>query len=59
MYQFEYADILSDSGANARKLEHEAIGKSIEMLRQAAAYPGERLHGHVRRKREGRRRGRS
>ena len=34
-----------------------AAGRVVEMLRQAAAYPGERLHGHVRRRRGGHRRG--
>jgi len=49
--------LLTAYGVAEGPLPAGAAGRVVEMLRQAATYPGERLHGHLRRKREGRRRG--
>ncbi|MDX2202961.1 MAG: flagellar biosynthesis regulator FlaF [Hyphomicrobiaceae bacterium] len=35
MYQFSYAEVLDDAPASAREREHQAIERSIELLRAA------------------------
>jgi flagellar protein FlaF len=35
MYQFSYAEVLEDAPASAREREHQAIDRSIELLRAA------------------------
>ena len=35
MYQFSYAEVLDDAPAGAREREHQAIERSIELLRMA------------------------